>query len=209
MTDHDQAHHDAQSLLPWLANGTLAGTELARVQAHVHSCSTCRADLALLHTVRAAGAEPQPGLDADRALARLLPQLDEAPPAGRWRGWRAANDRNWLKWVGAAQCCVIVMLAALLLRASPSVPPPVSDNYRLLGAAPAVQGTVIVAFRPDTPEREVRRIVATSGARVVGGPTATGAWVLGSGEAPATVAARLHAEPAVTLAEPLVADGRP
>lgn len=205
MTDHDQAHHDAQSLLPWLANGTLADAELARVQAHVHGCSTCRADLALLHTVRAAGAAPQPGLDADRALARLLPQLNEAPPAGRWRGWGAANDGYWLKWVGAAQCCVIVMLAALLLRPSPSV----SDHYRLLGAAPVVQGTVIVAFRPDTSEREVRRIVAASGTRVVGGPTATGAWVLGSGEAPATVAARLHAEPAVTLAEPLVAEGRP
>lgn len=206
MTDHDQSHHEAQAALPWLANGTLAGAELARVEAHVHDCSTCRADLALLHTVRAAGAEPPPGLDVDRALARLLPQLDEAPPAGRWRGWGAANDGSWLKWVGAAQCCVIVMLAAVLLRPSPSVTPPVSDNYRLLGAAPVVQGTVIVAFRPDTPEREVRRIVAASGARVVGGPTATGAWVLGSAETPATVAARLHAEPFVTLAEPL---GRP
>lgn len=59
----DARHLEAQDALPWLANGTLAGTELERVQAHVASCADCRADLALLRTVRAAG--PAPDLDFD------------------------------------------------------------------------------------------------------------------------------------------------
>ena len=70
------AHAEAQHLLPWLANGTLSGTELERVQAHVKACATCRADLAALHMLRAAGTGAAPAFDADAALARLLPQLE-------------------------------------------------------------------------------------------------------------------------------------
>ncbi|MFS2018646.1 zf-HC2 domain-containing protein [Massilia sp. CT11-108] len=99
-------HLDAQDALPWLANGTLAGAELERVQAHVATCAHCRADLALLRTVHAAGPGPDLDFDPDRALARLMPQLDApqldaAPPQAktgllqRWRDRVAANDRTW------------------------------------------------------------------------------------------------------------------
>ena len=73
------AHQEAQELLPWLANGSLSGTERDRVQAHVQGCAACRLDLAALHTLRAGGPLPavqpmaQPDLEA--ALARLLEQL--------------------------------------------------------------------------------------------------------------------------------------
>jgi hypothetical protein len=68
---------------------------------------------------------------------------------------------------------------------------------------------LVLAFNPETPEREIRRIVLASGARVVGGPTATGAWLLETETAPSAVMARLRAEPAVSLAEELGAEGRP
>lgn len=205
-------HREAQAALPWLANGTLAGAELERVQAHLHGCAECRAELALLHTLRGAGEAPAPALDLDAAFARLLPELDapdtDAAPAPLpvphgWRAWRAANDPAWLRTVVAVQCCALAILAVLLWR--PAAPP---EAYRVLGAGPGVQTGLIVAFKPDTPEHELRRIVTASGARIVGGPTATGAWLLGSDEASGTVAGRLRAEPAVTLAEPLGAEGR-
>jgi len=80
----------------------------------------------------------------------------------------------------------------------------VPDNaYRVLGADTGADSIVAVTFKPDTPEHELRRIVGASGAHIVGGPTVTGAWMLGSAQAPADVAARLRAESAVTLAEPL------
>jgi hypothetical protein len=208
------AHREAQDALPWLANGTLSGTELERVQAHVHGCAACRADLAQLHTLRAAGPGPGPGLDVDAAFARLLPQLDQpeplpvrpdALPVQRgWRAWLAANDRSWLRAAVALQCCAIAVLAGLLLR-----PGPAGADYHVLGASPGVQTGLIVMFKPDTPERELRRIVLASGARIVGGPTATGAWLLGTEAAPAAVAARLRGEAAVTLAEPLGPEGPP
>jgi anti-sigma factor RsiW len=208
------AHREAQEALPWLANGTLHGTELERVQAHVHGCAACRADLAHLHTLRAAGQDPGPALDVDAAFARLLPQLDQpdtlpvqpdALPVQRgWRARLAANDRSWLRTAVALQCCAIAVLAGLLLR-----PAAQNDDYRVLGATPGVQSGLIVTFKPDTPERELRRIVLASGARIVGGPTATGAWLLGTEGAPGTVAARLRGEAAVTLAEPLGAEQQP
>lgn len=212
----DALHLEAQDALPWLANGTLAGPELERIDAHVAACAQCRADLALLRTVHAAGPGPDLAFDADRALARLLPQLDAAPEAPapasgllhRWRNRIAANDRTWLRAAVAAQCCAIAVLGALLAR--PDAQPAARDGYRVLGAAGANGlARVVVTFKPDTPEAELRRIVRASGARVVGGPTVTDAWLIGADGRLDPVLARLRAEPAVTLAEPLATDGQP
>jgi hypothetical protein len=212
----DARHLEAQDALPWLANGTLAGAELESVQAHVETCAHCRADLALLRTMHAAGPGPDLDFDPDRALARLMPHLDAAPPAQeqeqaqpgllqRWRNRLAANDRTWLRAAVAAQFCAIAVLAAFLAR--PGTQP---DSYRALGAAGANgMARVVVTFRPDTPEAELRRIVRASGARIVGGPTVTDAWLVGADGQLDPVLARLRAEPAVTLAEPLVVDQRP
>jgi hypothetical protein len=250
------SHSEAQDALPWLANGTLAGAELARVQAHVASCADCRADLALLRTVRAAGPGPDLGFDPERALARLMPRLDAAPvaddvpmpcvppqphtlpntatvpetetvpktatlpesatlpepaapgPLQRWRDRLAANDGTWLRAAVAAQFCAIAVLATLLAR--PATHPDAPGDYRVLGAAGANGAArLVVTFRPDTPERELRRIVRASGARIVGGPTVTDAWLAGADGRLDPVLARLRAEPAVTLAEPLSTDGQP
>jgi hypothetical protein len=224
----DARHRDAQDALPWLANGTLAGTELECVQSHVETCALCRADLALLRTVHAAGPGPDLEVDPDRALARLLPRLDapapdDAPaphampaPAAqaapgllqRWRARRAANDGAWLRTAVALQFCAIAVLAGLLAR--PDARPEATDGYRALGANGANgAATMVVAFRPDTPERELRRIVRASGGRIVGGPTVTDAWLVGADGRLAPVLARLRAEPAVILAEPLIPDERP
>lgn len=221
------SHLEAQDALPWLANGTLADAELERVQAHVATCADCRADLALLRTVRAAGPGPDLDFDPERALARLMPRLDAAPVADdvpvpcalpetptapgllqRWRDRFAANDRTWLRAAVAAQFCAIAVLATMLAR--PAAHPEAPGDYRVLGAAGANGAArLVVTFRPDTPEAELRRIVRASGARIVGGPTVTDAWLAGADGQLAPVLARLRAEPAVTLAEPLTTIGPP
>lgn len=228
-----EAHLEAQDALPWLANGTLAGAELERVQAHVAACARCRADLALLHTARAAGPGPDLDWDPERALARLQPRLlsqtqtpGDAPHAAsvptpaaapdqpapgllqRWRTRLAANDGAWLRTAVAAQFGAIAVLATLLARTAGQADVP--DAYHALGAAGASDAArLVVTFRPDTPEAELRRIVRAGGAHVVGGPTVTDAWLLGVDGDTAPVLARLRAEPAVTLAEPLATEPRP
>jgi anti-sigma factor RsiW len=216
LPDHEAAHREAQDLLPWLANGRLDGAELQRVQAHLTTCATCRADLDTLYALQDVADLPAPGLDVDKAFARLLPQLDTvapedaAPVIPGWRTRLAANDARWLRAAVGLQFCAIVVLGALLLRPSGDTQMAAQDAaYRVLGAETGADSIVAVTFKPDTPEHELRRIVTASGAHIVGGPTVTGAWMLGSAQAPADVAARLRTESAVTLAEPLVGQAGP
>jgi anti-sigma factor RsiW len=203
----EREHRAAQEALPWLANGTLDDPEAQRLHAHLRDCAQCRDELALLRAVHAIGPGPAPDCDADRAFARMLPRLDAAalanvPESDRARS--AANDRSWLRLAVALQACLIAVLALLLVR---SGQPEASDGaYRVLGAAGPTSGGIVLMFRPETPERELRRIVRGSGGRVVGGPTAGDAWLV---DGSASVLARLRAEPAVMLAEPLGAEGRP
>lgn len=207
------AHENAQQHLPWLLNGRLDDADRQALEAHLRDCPACRLDLDRLRRMREAAAAPEPRCDPDRAFARLLPRLEppsqpQPPPplaAQRARRPAAANDARWLRWAALLQCCVIVVLAALLVQRDPA-----GDRYRALGSAPTALGQVVVLFRPETPERELRRIVRASGARIVDGPTVTDAYVVGIDRAQAAqLLARLRAEPAVLLAEPLSAGEPP
>lgn len=218
-------HLKAQRLLPWLLTGTLEGAELVLLQRHLDTCAACRADLARERRLRAIG-QAEPRLDPEAALARLAPRLparlppclppQPAPRTGhvrnllRWACGLAANDSPWLRTLAAAQFALNAALLALLLAQSLAKPAGDGARYRLMGTAEPVRGDLIVGFRPDTPERELRRIFEASGTRVLDGPTVTGAYVLAArGAPPARALARLRAEPAVTLAQPLGAEGRP
>lgn len=218
--DIEAAHREAQDLLPWLVNGRLDGAELQRVQAHLDTCATCRADLDTLYTLQDVADLPPPDLDVDKAFARLLPQLDAAAPVHAapvipgWRTRLAANDARWLRAAVGLQFCAIIVLGTLLVRPAGDTQMAAQvavqdDAYRVLGAEAGADSIVAVTFKPDTPEHELRRIVTASGAHIVGGPTVTGAWMLGSAQAPADVAARLRTESAVTLAEPLGVQASP
>jgi hypothetical protein len=123
----------------------------------------------------------------------------------RWRVRIAANDRSWLRGALALQACLIAVLALLLTGPQGAVG---DGAYRGLGARAPAAAAIVVTFRPETPERELRRIVRDSGGRVAGGPTASDAWLIDGADTEA-VLARLRAEPAVVLAEPLGAEGRP
>jgi anti-sigma factor RsiW len=224
-------HQAVQQLLPWLLAGTLDSAELAMTQRHLQTCARCQSDLAWQRKLRAAAAAaPDAGFDADRGFAQLLPRLgphrgpqtstsssssssSSSPRFGvldRWRQAAAANSA-WLKWTALAQLAAIGVLSLLLAR-------PWNDatGYRAMGGpgggSTAGAADAVVVFRPDTPEREIRRILQAGGARVVDGPTVTGAYVLALPLPPsrATAAlARMRAESAVTLAQPLAEGRRP
>lgn len=195
-------HQAVQQMLPWLLAGTLEPAELAIAEPHLRDCAECRADLAWQRRLRAAAPAADDAFDADRAFAQLLPRLGPQEPRigvlARWRRAAAANDA-WLRWTALAELAAIGVLSFMLASPAP--------DYRAMGA-PAADGNAVVVFRPDTSERDMRRILKAAGARVVDGPTVTDAYVLAlpAAQANATLA-RLRAEPAVTLAQPL--GGRP
>lgn len=184
-------HQRVQKLLPWVVTGQLAETEEQLVREHLAACSVCSDDLAWQRKLRAvqpaAGAVP----DMEGALARLLPRLE---PKGR-----AANG-PWLRWALAAQLLIIAGLGAKLGTQEPPA-------YRLLGAQDGAAGAnLVVVFKPDTSEEQLRGVLRSNFATVVGGPTSTNAWLL-SVPAPSLddAVVNLRASPAVRVAEPLQA----
>jgi hypothetical protein len=201
-------HETARELLPWLLAGTLDSAELAKLQTHLPTCPQCQAELEWERKLRAALPPPDGAFDADRAFAKLLPRLGPQEArvgvVDRWREAFAANSA-WLRWTALAQLAAIGVLGVTLARLDSS-----AGDYRALGAAPRAEGDAVVVFKPDTTELEMRRILQASGARVVDGPTVTDAYVLAlpAAQAPAALA-RLRAERAVTLAQPLGAAALP
>lgn len=198
-------HQTVQELLPWFVTNTLSAEETALVQIHLQACSQCRADADRQRMLHAAQPRSGPMPDVEQAWARLRPQLDTQRPGPARPALSALWSRifkpgtGWLRWVVVGQSVAIVVLAVLLM-------PPFTGSglYRGLGAAGGPSGNIVVMFKPETTEQELRTILQESGARLIDGPTASHAYIL---EAPdeqqKSVLHALRSQRAVALAEPL------
>lgn len=196
------SHQAMRDLLPWFANGTLDESEAAGVRAHLPHCAQCAGEVAWQRQLQAAAPAEPSGLDPERALARLMPRLGPqrgAAPA-KASGMRAWFGGGWMPWALAGQCAVITVLAIQMI-----APVGKGDVYQALSnATPAPAGTIVVVFQPDASLREVQRLLHASGARVVDGPTVTGAFVLSAPPGgQSTALAVLRADADVQLAEAL------
>ena len=197
------AHRQAQELLPWLVSGALDAAEAAPLEAHVAGCGRCRDDAESLQRLRAAVVDEGPSGDVERAWAALRSRLDaDRPLAGRGapafapplRGWRAV-----LPLAVALQAVVIVVLAGMLL-----VLVPRGEPYRALGSTAApVEAQAVVRFVPEATDAQMAAALRAVDAHVVGGPTATGAWLLRLADASPDALARLRARPGVAGVESL------
>ena len=203
------AHHAVQALLPWYAMNSLDDEELAEVEAHLAGCPACRAELDVERKMqqaalpRSAEDSLASAADVEQGLARMRALIGSgarrpAPLAARW--WR---------WALAAQFAVIVALGAVLVVQQEADFG--NHRYRALGAPGAdVAANVVVMFKPEATEQEIRRALRESGARLVDGPTASNGWLLSvQGEGHVEAIARLRAQPSVSLAESLDARTAP
>jgi len=204
-------HETLQDALPWYANGSLPEAEAARLQEHLRSCAACREDLAWQRKLLETEGPLPAGLDPDRALARLMPRLDAAPVQaaapqrgpGQWLRALLAPGR-WQLAAMAAQLAVIAVLAVQLLpRETPS-------SYQALGRGQASTPDLLVVFKADARVQDVQRLLQANGARIVGGPTVAGAYMLDvDADRQAALLAALRADPAVDLAENLTPGSQP
>jgi hypothetical protein len=201
-------HQTVQELLPWLVTNTLSADETAMVREHVRTCTQCQSDVDWQCKLRAAILQDDTTHDVDRAFAQLSPRL-EAPQRGSRRSPFSALSSllkpgaGWMRWAIAIQAAIIAGLAILLV--------PHDDGlavYRALGTHPYAAGNVVVTFRPETTEQELRSLLQESAARIVDGPTATGTYVLNvPGAEQARAIEVLRSKPVVVLAEPLSGGG--
>ncbi len=198
-------HEQTEQLLPWYVNGTLAPDEMAMVETHLADCAECRTALEVERKLAAEvaalplDAEHGWALLSERMTAAELPErLAEPVPFLRRKvgmGWVLGTP------VAAAAAVAFAMTAVPQQAQLAST----GQTYRALGSAPTAQpGNALIMFRPEAKDSDVRTALTNAGARVVDGPTASGAWVVNiAPQQRATALAGLRAAPTVVLAEPI------
>lgn len=215
-------HLATEALLPWLLNDTLTSAERREVEAHLQSCAQCRAELEQQQQLlsRYVGTAPaDPAIDVDAAFARLRTRLDEVPasPPRRslwrplWPLWQPQSALRWWQVGFALQMGVVLALgSALFLQLKATAANEDMAAYRGLGATEQrAFGDALVVFDPNTSVAQVRATLQRAGARIVDGPSASGAFVVRfDGEPTAAVFAALRSDPAILRVHSLSAQLR-
>lgn len=194
-------HEQAQELLPWYANGTLASAEAAMIEAHLAECDACRTELASERSLAQAVAELP--MDNEHGWAAMSRMLDSTvPPVQAYRPGSFFRRRIAVGWSAAitlAAATFVFTLSTTLPRA------PAVQTYHALGAAPSSRtGNIVVLFKPEATEREMRAVMIKADARLVDGPLASGSYVLRVAAGSRSQAlGQLRASSQVALAEPI------
>ncbi len=194
-------HEEVQELLPWFVNGALAHDEVALIEAHLADCAECQAELAAERQL-AAAIESSP-IDSEAAWERMERRL-EAAARPQFRAFPSLwRKRVPIGWAVASPVAAAAALALIII----NVPArqPVEAQYRALGAPNAAQtANLIVQFEPATRVRDMQSALQSVDARLVDGPTQTGAYLLHVDQAKRELALKqLRDNQAISLAQPI------
>jgi anti-sigma factor RsiW len=198
-----EEHRRAQELLPWFLNETLDADEVAGIAAHLEHCARCQADAAAQAALRAIAVDAVDegrAASVDRGWAALRVRLEVQREQAR----RSFGPRPWwrqgLQLAVGIQAAVILVLAVVLV----GVSLPSREPYRALGeSTSAADANALIVFRANASEKDMREALRGAGARIVGGPTASDAYLLHLSDPRAQTLANLRAQPAVARAESL------
>jgi hypothetical protein len=194
-------HREVQLLLPWYAKDRLDPEDRARVETHLAACAECAVELKLEQTLAAEIADLPIATEQGwtrirrRVARRRAPWRDSGAARRAWR-----RSRKAVAWSAVASALVVTALAATTTFRSLEAP-----RYRTLASREATgPGSLVVIFRPDAREDDLRRLMLGANLRIVDGPTAAGAYVLRA--PPSQQAASLGVlrhDPKVLLAQPI------
>jgi anti-sigma factor RsiW len=197
----DQPHDQAEELLPWYATGQLDAADRALVEKHLASCARCErqlaAERALIHEFQGLTPEIDTGWATLRGRIVTQPRSRAGIGAALAEFWELLK-RPAVAALATAQVAFVAIGATVLQWSS-------QPTYVALGSAPvAASANVIVMFRPEVREAELRGALESSGASLVGGPTEADAYLLHvpANARPAAVE-KLQKNANVTLAQPI------
>lgn len=198
-------HAKADRLLPWWVNGTLAEAERLQVELHLAECASCRREAAWLRALQEEYPDHQPAADDTphpmRRLRRRIASEERAMSPPSHAVWYRRGRR--LVWLAAAQAALVLGLGVALWHEQ-------HPAYHTLGVQADKGSLLVVVFDPRISEAQLRQLVRAGDARIVGGPTAAGAYLLRVPDARANAVRRmLHDSNGVTMVENLEAGGNP
>ena len=193
-------HDEVQELLPWLVNGTLGPEEAERVEAHLAECNDCRAELESERKLAAVVAGTPLDCESgwESMQRRMEREISVGPvPAALWR------KRVPIGWAVASPLAAAAALALIFVNVTPKQP--ADAQYRALGSAATTEpANLVVQFTPATKLSDVQGLLQSVDARLVDGPTATGAYLLRVDQSKRELALKaLRDNQAIALAEPI------
>lgn len=194
-------HEEVQELLPWFVNGTLDQDELEQVEAHLAECPECRAELTAERRL-AAAIESSPA-DTEGAWERMEQRLDAKAASSITPTPSLLKRRVPVVWAIAGPIAASVAVAAVMLTITPRTV--TEPQYRALSAAQApAAANLIIQFQPATQVRDMQTALQSVDARLVDGPTETGAYLLRvDGNKRPFALKQLRDNQTIALAEPI------
>ncbi len=199
----ESAHGEAEELLPWYATGQLNSTDRALVESHLSVCDSCQRELKSERLLVEEFRSLTPEIDTSWAQLRAAIE-QQRTPRFRFRrslkGFWIVLSRPAVAALVAAQLAFAIIAGATLLSLNRPGPP-----YRALGAPDAPRtANVLVIFRPDATEEDIRDALRASEASLVGGPTAADAYLINvPQDRRAASLAKLQSDEDVQMAEPI------
>jgi len=195
-------HRDTQADLPWYVTGQLDESERARVDEHLATCASCREDLESERLL--ANDIAKLPLNADAGWAELRRRMNSTPRQRRLQGQPIRTSRTLpragrIGWLIAAQAVVLAAFAYTL------APGPSTETYHTLSSSETGEAAnVIVIFRPDVTEAQLRATLTENRAQIVDGPTASGTFALRvPAEERGAIVASLQKDETIALAQPI------
>ena len=198
----DRIHEEVQILLPWYITDTLGPEDRRRVEDHLLACDPCRADLARERAI-GKGIADMP-VDVELGWAAMRRRIEADAPRRPARPWtRLAHgiaDRP--RTVHLVLVAQLLLLFSAILAFSPIMRP---TQYRALGNAPVTaSANALIMFQPDTRQQAVASLLNAAEARIVDGPTVTGALLVHvPSDRRTAMLEKLKAHHEIALAEPI------
>jgi hypothetical protein len=187
------AHEECWALLPWVANGRATRKELARIDAHLRDCNTCRDELQTQRQLREA-MRSQDGimLAPQTSLQKLMKRIDAEDEPGSATAIKrprspnaprttpaAPRRRHWLAVAAAVQALAIAaLLSALWVQSREVLNAPrfaTLTSHESLAAGAVIR----VVFAAETSVGELAILLRNVDARILAGPSDAGVYTLG------------------------------
>ena len=205
--NQQDAHAQAEELLPWYATGQLDRADRALVEGHLVACARCQRQLLAERRLIDEFQSLAPEIDTGwhRLRARIEPgrtarrgNIAEAV-SGLWR----VLTRPAVATLAIAQLAFAILAGMILLSMN-------RPAYQALGSSQAPPAAnLLVIFRPDATEEDIRVALRATGASLVGGPTAANAYLLHvEPKRRDSAVVRLQSDDDVQMAQPIDESGR-